>query len=447
MKHFLLCVLLSSLVIPPALSQLFFDEIPTGISTQLNSVSNINGQYAWACGVNGTVIKTKNNGYNWLNVTGTGIPPATILINIYAIDTAVALTAGYVGSNTFVYKTTNGGINWVQVFTQANGFINAVWMTSASNGFMQGDPVGGRWSLWKTTNGGVNWDSTGLYLPETSTETSWNNSLWSNRTGTKLWIGTSNTKIYYSSNSGVNWTAQSTAPEINIYSLAVDTVNASLGLAGGSSLLRSTNIGINWSQVTSLGTGDIRGVSPSGGNIYNSHYVRGNSIYYSSAGGMNWGIRFTASAGTYTHMSTVRIGFFTGPGYIYATKTNGGISRGNFIVEGVKALSTEIPEGYKLNQNYPNPFNPTTKIVFSVTKLQSISAGDVRGAFVSLKVYNTLGKEVAFLHDKVIQPGTYEAEWNASNMPTGIYYYSLIVSDPSSGAVVYKESRKMVLIK
>ena len=134
--------ILALIFISSICSQVFWDEIPTGISTQLSSVSNINGVSAWACGQNGTVIRTTNYGYNWMNVSGNGIPSTVILINIYGVNDSIAITAGYTGANTFVYRTTNRGINWTQVFTQANGFINAVWMTSMTNGFMQGDPVG-----------------------------------------------------------------------------------------------------------------------------------------------------------------------------------------------------------------------------------------------------------------------------------------------------------------
>jgi hypothetical protein len=133
---------------------------------------------------------------------------------------------------------------------------------------------------------------------------------------------------------------------------------------------------------------------------------------------------------------------------MYATKTNGGITRGNMFVEGVQIISNEVPQIFTLYQNYPNPFNPTTKIVFSVPQPKASGLGEVRGAFVSLKVYNALGKEVETLHEKIIQPGTYMAEWNGNNYPSGIYFYVALVSDPNSQIdVIYRESRKMVLVK
>lgn len=424
-------------------SQIFWDEMVTGVSVQLNSVSNVNGMVAWACGQNATVVRTSNNGYNWVSVGSNGIPTATVLVNIFGIDANNAITAGYVGANTFVYRTSNGGVNWIQVFTQTNGFINGVWMTSNLNGFMQGDPVGGRWSLWKTTNGGVNWDSVGVYLQQSGSEAGWNNSLFI--TGNRIWFGTNNTRIYYSSNYGINWIIQSTAPETNTYSIGLDTLSPYLGFSGGATLLKSTAAGINWTQISAPGTGNINGVATQTQFLPYTWYVRGNTVYYSPNQGSSWFTQYTSSSGNYTHIAKTR--GLGSSSILYATKTNGGISRGNLFVEGVRLISNEIPQNFGLYQNYPNPFNPSTKIVFNLTKLQSINAGDIRGAFVALKVYDLLGKEVADLHNKVIQPGTYEAEWNASNMPSGMYFYRLIVSDLGSSKIVYSESRKMVLLK
>ena len=448
MKYYLLFALIMSVFAFESFPQVFWDEVPTGVSVQLNSVSNVSGQVAWACGQNGTVIKTTNNGYNWTNVSGNGIPNTTSLVSISAYDANTALTAGYVGANTFLYRTTNAGLNWSQVFTQANGFINTVWVIPLSFAFMQGDPVGGRWSLWKTSNYGLTWDSAGLYLPQAGSETGWNNSFWF--FGGKIWFGTNNTKIYHSSTNGTSWLSYSTTGLTDIYTVSFDTNtynNTGGGYAGGISLMKSTNTGQNWSAVTVPGAGNIYGAVKTLLYPNGSWITRGSSIYYSNNFGVNWTTQFTTTTGTYTHLARYKsLGFFTGPGYMYATKSNGGISRANLFVEGVKLISSEVPEAFRLFQNYPNPFNPTTKIIFSQARLSG-NATDMRGAFISLKVYDAIGREAAVLHDKIIQPGTYEAEWDASNMPSGIYYYRLLVSDPVSNTLIFQQARKMVLIK
>ena len=95
----------------------------------------------------------------------------------------------------------------------------------------------------------------------------------------------------------------------------------------------------------------------------------------------------------------------------------------------VKQLD-ELPTGYQLSQNYPNPFNPTTNIKFSIPEQ----------GFVSLKVYNTLGQEVAALLNEYKSAGTYQVDFNASNLSSGIYVYTL-----TSGN--YRISKKMLLMK
>ena len=85
---------------------------------------------------------------------------------------------------------------------------------------------------------------------------------------------------------------------------------------------------------------------------------------------------------------------------------------------------------YALEQNYPNPFNPTTLISYSVPE---------RGN-VSLVVYDLLGRQVASLVNQVKEPGSYKVNFNASNLPSGIYTYSI-----KSGNFV--QSKKMMLLK
>lgn len=96
---------------------------------------------------------------------------------------------------------------------------------------------------------------------------------------------------------------------------------------------------------------------------------------------------------------------------------------------GVEELA-ELPTGYSLSQNYPNPFNPTTNIKFSIPE----------NGFVSLKVFNTLGQEVATLINEVKSSGTYQVDFNASNLASGMYVYTL-----TSGSV--NISKKMILMK
>ncbi len=102
-----------------------------------------------------------------------------------------------------------------------------------------------------------------------------------------------------------------------------------------------------------------------------------------------------------------------------------------------------IKLNFDLSQNYPNPFNPTTKIKFTIptspqTPLLSKERG--RGEVVSLKVYDLLGREVATLVNKPMTAGTYEVEFDGSNLPSGVYFYKLI-----SGK--FTDTKKFILMK
>ncbi len=99
----------------------------------------------------------------------------------------------------------------------------------------------------------------------------------------------------------------------------------------------------------------------------------------------------------------------------------------------VRNISSSVPYEFKLYQNYPNPFNPTTKILFDIIENKNNSP-------VKLIVYDALGKEVSTLVDKNLSPGSYEAEFDAGNYTSGVYYYKL-----SSGNFSFTKS--MVLLK
>ena len=94
-----------------------------------------------------------------------------------------------------------------------------------------------------------------------------------------------------------------------------------------------------------------------------------------------------------------------------------------------------IPREYKLSQNYPNPFNPTTTIMYQISS-------DIRDqmSMVKLLVYDVLGREVVTLVDEQKNPGEYEVKWDASNQPSGIYFYKLQTGE-------YTNVKKMILLK
>lgn len=136
-----------------------------------------------------------------------------------------------------------------------------------------------------------------------------------------------------------------------------------------------------------------------------------------------------------TSTSNVPLGLYT----VEVTGTESGGPRshkrsyqirvGNFT--GINVLNSEIPKVFSLEQNYPNPFNPVTNIKFGLPKL----------SVVTLKIYDVLGKEVAsLLNNQSMQAGNYVFDFNAANIPSGVYFYKLITND-------YTDVKKMMLIK
>ena len=107
-----------------------------------------------------------------------------------------------------------------------------------------------------------------------------------------------------------------------------------------------------------------------------------------------------------------------------------------FFSEVTNAVAkVELPARFELNQNYPNPFNPTTRISYSIPTFNGKQSLNV-----TLNVYNTLGQKVATLVNKAQAPGNYSVQFNASNLPSGVYFYKLQAGN-------FTSTKKMILMK
>lgn len=108
---------------------------------------------------------------------------------------------------------------------------------------------------------------------------------------------------------------------------------------------------------------------------------------------------------------------------------------GNFEYSPEVLVENLVPLAYGLDQNYPNPFNPSTVIKYQLPA----------DNFVNLKVFNTLGQEVATLVNEAKTAGTHEVNFNANNLTSGVYYYILRVSQSNGSEKVF--TNKMMLMK
>ena len=106
------------------------------------------------------------------------------------------------------------------------------------------------------------------------------------------------------------------------------------------------------------------------------------------------------------------------------------------VLHATSASSAVLPKEFALHQNYPNPFNPTTSIEFGLPEESN----------VTLRIFNMLGQEVTTLVKGAFSPGYYRAEWDASTVSSGVYFYRIEATSTQSGKA-FTKMNKMVLMK
>lgn len=115
---------------------------------------------------------------------------------------------------------------------------------------------------------------------------------------------------------------------------------------------------------------------------------------------------------------------------IYAYRLRQVDNGGAFKYSQETQVTIEAPKVFALSQNYPDPFNPSTNISFSIPAT----------SFVSLKVFDALGREVSVVLSEQMPAGKYSRQWNATGLPSGVYFYRL-----QAGSFI--ETKKLVLLR
>jgi len=358
--------------------------------------SNDNIMFASSQGLN--MSRSSNGGNNFSNIS----PPGS---NITAFIAPYKLFFQdgdfiYAGRDR-IYKSINGGSNWT---TTNNGNVldgnpalamDISYQTS-DKVYVGTAPYQTRSGLFRTTNGGTSWDNITGILPDRfpadiAVDPNDDNIVYVTFYG----FGTGH--VFKSTNSGDTWTDISdNLPDVPTPAVIVDMNNSDNVYIG-------TDIGVF--------------VSTDGGGAWQDF----NDGLPDAVQGMDLNI-------TYVN-NVIRV-----------------MTHGNGAYE--RKLLSQIPTGleqdpivassFKLEQNYPNPFNPSTTISWQLPV----------DAFVSLKVYDVLGNEVATLVNEEKLAGNYEVEFDASTLSSGTYFYKLEAIDPSaSSGQGFVETRKMVLLK
>ena len=233
-------------------------------------------------------------------------------------------------------------------------------------------------------------------------------------------------KLYYSSNNGDNW---SSFPYDSMLSYSTSIINLGSVLyvsrGQGISIVKSTNNGASWMPaIQGLTSFAVNKLFSDGTNIFAGTE---NGIFVSTDAGANWA---SFSSGIFPVVGTIKVrgGFCVNNGFIYAGAN--GVWKRPLVQVGINTITGEIPNRFSLTQNFPNPFNPSTKIKFDIPN----------SGITSLKVYDILGREVEVLVNELLKTGTYEADFNANRLASGVYFYRLVSGE-------YSETKKMVLVK
>jgi len=389
----------------------------------------------WAAGDSGVIIHTSNGGTNWF-IQHT---PVDYYINdIFFINKRLgwAVSNQFLLDGTTLLKTTNGGVNWaIDSFRDSVDIFRTVYFIDSLTGFIGGF----RGAIYKTTDAGFSWNQT---LNDTTVFAGFPVSkilFVSDKIGFACGgqidiVGV----IWKTTDSGLSWKADGFSPE-PFYDI-VNTNSDNLITVGGdfeygAQISKTSNTGINWSYENLGIFGEARSIS------FRTSREAWMPLGFAGAWAVTYNSGNTWTSVPSTNNATLYSVDFTDSLHGWAVGTQGTILKYIPSMVSVQSHSTELPSSFILYQNYPNPFNPSTIINYVIPRDASREMQDVK-----LIIYNSLGKEVQVLFNEKKNAGSYSVNWNASDFPSGIYYYTLTAGS-QSGAVNFTDTKKMILLK
>ena len=403
---FILCITASA--------QNFWQQIPTLPPVTANTIFlfafNSNDDIfigAWRSGF----LKSTDNGENWEYVFGTWYP-YDIAINSNDFI--------FISSNYGNFRSSDNGESWAEITGLIGYLVNCFVINSS---FIFAGTYDGK--ILRSSDNGENWTdvSNGLNNIQVSCLATNSNN--------HIYVGTWGGGIFLSTNNGDSWLVKNNGlTGLTIWGLASLVMNNTdyvFTLVTEGKIFRSTNNGDNWIDITSkFNNHGILGMVI---NTNNRIFAAGEGVFNSTDYGENW---YELNSGLDTTNTVGAIGInlndyvYLAAFYIYRS-VNSTTSTENEI--------GDIPSTFSLSQNYPNPFNPTTTITYQIPQTE----------FVSLKVYDILGREVATLVNEEKPAGIYEFQFSSHsgegrNLTSGIYFYQLKTDN-------YVETKKMILLR
>jgi photosystem II stability/assembly factor-like uncharacterized protein len=376
-------------------------------------------------GTNGRIFKSTDGGMNWDTV----FCCIDIIKLVMHPDSSSVIYAAIGGANLNVggvIKTTDAGINWFRadsgIFLAPFVSVDAIEIDWSNPQTLYAGTVSVDWptGIYKTANSGNSW----LKLPDTTHYSDGPVAVIAidPKNSNTIYMGAgSNPAVLKSTDGGESWkltglvTSGYGINEIKL--LNSQTIYAAVD----TTLMRSMDGGDSWIQIgPNIGFCAVSGINPL--DITDIYFASCQGIWKTSDGGNSWH-QFNSGLTDMSAYTLVRSN----------SKLYVGTNHGVFGTDITASIGDDIklvPSEVTLYQNYPDPFNPVTHFQFTIHNLQ----------FVSLKVFDVLGNEVATLVNGAKPPGSYEAKWDASDMASGVYLYRL-------QAGRFSQTKKMLLLR
>jgi photosystem II stability/assembly factor-like uncharacterized protein len=362
------------------------------------------------------VSSTSDNGDHWVLVNN-GLPITSsdqYTTNPYVTVLAASGSDIYAGTNgSGVYRSTNNGQNWTQLDVPGN-IVNSFAVDGAKI-------FAGTTDIYLSTNGGDNWELTSKNGPNgTYAILTFGNDLFaSSDNGT--------VQLFRSTNEGASWTAADFGlPQFYsgnyIYSLAKVGGILFVGF-NPAGIYRSTDDGQSW-VADNLNLTNVYTLVSYGSDLFAGTWG-GHGVYLSTDLGGSWNPIDQGLGDDF-----IRTLVISGD-YIYAGTSQSGVWRRPLSeITAVYENPSTSPAQFSLAQNYPNPFSGVTNFEYGIPNEEH----------VALKVYNSLGEEVATLVNGEAAAGEHSATFNAENLQNGIYFYKLTAGK-------YAQTGKMAVVR
>ncbi|HRI86353.1 MAG TPA: T9SS type A sorting domain-containing protein [Ignavibacteria bacterium] len=376
------------------------------------------------------VYVSRDKGDTWNQIANIGIGSRAHSFYVSPVDTNIWMAAMQ-SSPDKVVRSTDYGLSWSTILSMdftTYGQPLEMDQNDPSNYYFVPTNTQGS-GLYRSTDNGASFN---LVAPYNNTSIGspcdiivmWDNS-------DVLFIGDDGADIYKTTNRGVNWYLVKPGSSSEIPSMCNSVFDQNICYAttwSSSQVFKTINKGETW-NITSNNSGsgwgsDLCREDPT--VVLTGNY--GAQSYLTTNGGTNF---FNVNSG----LSGAGAGILV-PDRSYLLNMQTGSLFKMVITYSVitnfseNTASTLIPEKFELFQNYPNPFNPVTNIKFSLPENGNIS----------LKIFDKLGKEVENLADGYRNAGTYEINFDASGLSSGVYFYKIVTNN-------FVSTKKMVLVK